>query len=108
VSNPSSEGANRLIADGAPPVLDSGDVLIALGLARPVAPNQRRDPRRPPSPEDRAVLELLGADPLSLDNLALRSGQPLADIALALGRLEAGGWVVRTGAWFERLAELVP
>jgi DNA processing protein len=106
VSNPSSEGTNRLIADGAPPVLDSGDVLVALGLARPVAPNQRRDTRRPPSPEDRAVLELLGADPLSLDNLALRSGQPLADIALALGRLEAGGWVVRTGAWFERVAEL--
>jgi DNA processing protein len=106
VTNPSSEGTNRLIADGATPVLDAGDVLVALDLARPVAPNQRRDRRRPPTADDRLVLELLGPDPLLLDTIALRSGQPLPDIAVALGRLEAGGWVVRTGAWFERVEEV--
>jgi DNA processing protein len=106
VMNPSSEGTNRLIVDGASPVLDCGDVLVALGLARPAAADQRPDRRPMPCRDDRVVLELLGSDPLSLDSIALRSGQPLADIAVALGRLEAGGWVVRSGAWFERVAEM--
>ena len=59
-----------------------------------------------PARDDRVVLELLGPDALSLDSIALRSGQPLADVAVALGRLEAAGWVVRTGGWFERVAEV--
>jgi DNA processing protein len=106
VMSPSSEGTNRLIADGAAPVLDSGEVLVALGLARPSSAGQRRERRPMPARDDRVVLELLGSDALSLDSIALRSGQPLADVAVALGRLEAAGWVVRTGGWFERVAEV--
>jgi DNA processing protein len=98
-----SDGTNRLIVDGAAPVLDAGDVLVALGLARPSGLGQRRERRPEPEPGDRLVLELIGPDALTLDSIALRSGQALADVALSLGRLEAGGWVVRIGAWFERV-----
>jgi hypothetical protein len=37
-----------------------------------------------------------------LDTVVLRSGQTLPEVAMALGRLELAGWLVRTGAWFER------
>ena len=30
------------------------------------------------------------------------TGDPLAVVAMALGRLEAGGWLVQSGGWFER------
>jgi predicted Rossmann fold nucleotide-binding protein DprA/Smf involved in DNA uptake len=75
---------------------------VTLGLeARPA---RRRRPDRRPRPElaDRQLLDLLGADALTLDTLVLRSGRPLADVAVALGRLEAAGWVLRSGGWFER------
>jgi DNA processing protein len=105
VTSPASEGTNRLIADGAGPVLDAGDVLVALGLARPSASRRRPDRRPLPDAEDRGLLDLLGADPLTLDSIVLRTGQPLADVALGLGRLEGAGWIIRSGAWFERVAE---
>jgi DNA processing protein len=108
VNSPASEGTNRLIVDGAGPVLDVGDVLVALGLARPASPDRRRERRPPPEPDDRTLLTLLGADALTLDSMTLRSGRPLEEVALSLGRLEAGGWVVRSGSWFERVTEESP
>jgi DNA processing protein len=102
VRSPASEGTNLLLVDGATPVVEPLDVLIALGLeARPK--QRRRTDRRPsPDPADRALLDLFGTDALSLDTVVLRAGRPLPDVAVALGRLEGAGWVVRTGAWFER------
>src|SRR5262245_53237363 len=102
VRSPASEGTNLLLVDGSAPVLEVLDVLVTLGLeARPA---HRRRPDRRPRPElaDGHLLDLFGADALTLDTLVLRSGRPLADVAVALGRLEAAGWVVRSGGWFER------
>ena len=88
---------------GEPPVVDALDVLVTLGLeARPSARRRRRDRRPLPAPSDRQVLELFGGDALTLDTIVLRSGRPLPEVAMALSRLELAGWLVRTGAWFER------
>jgi DNA processing protein len=102
VRSPASEGTNLLLVDGAAPVLESLDVLVALGLRARPAERRRTDRRPAPDPADRTLLDLFGTDALTLDTLVLRSGRSLPDIAVALGRLEAAGWISRAGAWFER------
>jgi DNA processing protein len=99
--NRAAEGTNRLIVDGATPVLDVTDVLVALGLssARATLPP---DPRPAPDGVDASVLELFGDQPLDLERVRATSGLTITESALALARLEASGWLVRTGGWFER------
>ena len=101
-----AEGTNRLIVDGASPVLDVADVLVALGLSagRSSAPDGDARPR--PDRSDAEVLELFGDEPLDLERVVVAAGRPIADVALSLARLEATGWLVRTGGWFERAGAL--
>jgi DNA processing protein len=101
VRSPASEGTNLLLVDGAIPAVDVVDVLIALGLEARPARRRRRDRRPLPEPSDRGLLDLFGADALTLEAVVLRSGRPLPEVAVALGRLEAGGWIGRSGGWFQ-------
>jgi len=103
VRSPASEGTNLLLVDGATPVVDALDVLVTLGLeARPSRRRRRRDRRPPPAPADRELLGLFGGEALTLDTVVVRSGRALPEVAMSLGRLELAGWLVRSGAWFER------
>jgi len=101
LSSRASEGTNELLRDGlAAVLLDPTDALIALGLDTRRASARRYDPRPQPSTEERAVLDLVGGDAVTLDELVLRSGLPLAEVAVLLGRLEAAGRIARSGGWF--------
>jgi DNA processing protein len=103
VSSASSAGCNDLLADGAAPVRDAGDVLVALGLTG-VATRPRRERRPAPLAVDASVLDAFDDwQPASLDQLAVRTGLPAGDLALALNRLERDGWVASTGGWYERI-----
>lgn len=99
--NRAAEGTNRLIADGCTAALDTLDVLVALGLETGRTVGPATDRRVRPARTDRAVLDAFDGDPLTLDQLLLRTGKPLAEVALAVGRLEAGGWLAEAGGWFE-------
>jgi DNA processing protein len=104
VASRASEGTNELIRSGVVvPVLDPTDVLVALGLDTRRARRRRFDPRPPLDGANQALLDLIGADAVTLEQLALRCGRDLVDVAMALGRLEAERWVVRSGGWFEAL-----
>jgi hypothetical protein len=85
----------------ATPALDATDVLVALGLDTRRAHRRRFDPRPALNSEERRLFELLGGDAVTLEELALRGGGELVPVAMALGRMEAAGWVCRSGAWFE-------
>ena len=103
--NRAAEGTNRLISDGCQPATDATDVLVALGLERS---GQMRFPaavRARPAAADRVLLDLLGSDAEQIDELVRLSDLTLVEVALGLGRLEADGWVVRTGSWFEKAVE---
>jgi len=96
-----SEGTNLLLRDGALVAASPDDVLTVLGLT-PTRHDVVRDLRPVPMGVDREVLTVMTADPMALDDV-VRASAPhsLGAVALALGRLEANGWVVCTDGWFE-------
>lgn len=101
--NRAAEGTNRLIADGGRAVLDTVDVLVALGIDTKRAGRRSFDARPIPSTTDRRVLEAFDGDALTIDEVAARAGLPVVDLALSLGRLEASGWLRTAGGWYETI-----
>ena len=103
-STRAAEGTNALIRDGASIAVEPEDVLAVLGMeacrrSTPV------DFRPPPSSVDRAILEVIGSEPMTLDEVVGRMRTDLADVAVSLGRLEAQGWLLCTAGWYERLSQ---
>lgn len=92
---PMSQGPLKLLMDGAHLVRDAADVLEALGLAPP-RPKTRTvvlplpdgpaalDPGLDPATAPGKVWRVLGAGPRSLDQVALDSGLPAAEVAAAV------------------------
>jgi DNA processing protein len=104
VRSPASEGTNRLLGDGASPCLGVADVLSALGMAAAA----RADPfdldaGPAPLPGQRAVLEALGAESATAEQLMVRSGLPLDEVVVSLQRLAIEGLVGESGGWYEAI-----
>lgn len=128
VRSPASAGTNDLLADGCFVVRDATDVLIAVGLARAGdVPSCSARRRTPPSPGDRptapahalpavaggggsdraadtdsSVLDALGWEACSMEEVLRRTTLPLATASGALERLERAGRVRGTAGWWER------
>jgi DNA processing protein len=107
VRSPASAGCNALLAAATGEVgvaRDVTDVLVALHLEpRAECPSVERRPR--PVDEDRELLEVLGWQPATLEQLVLRSTRPIGEVAAGLARLSLDGWVRERGGWYERLAK---
>lgn len=101
----SAEGTNALLAEGAGVCRGVDDLLVELGLQ----PGGRRgrDQRRDPGPGGRAVLDALGWQPATLDQLAGRTGLALAELATFVGSLEEAGWLAVESGWLEQIAPKV-
>ncbi len=101
VRSPVSTYTNGLLADGCHPVRDALDVLVALGLSS--APTAKPDLRPDPGEEAVPVLDALGWEPATFDDLCSRSGRSPGQVSVALARLQAAGWVAERGGWWERV-----
>jgi DNA processing protein len=105
-----SVGANRLIRDGATPLLEPGDLLQyypELARSTPASSVVRPSERPLPatlSSDERALAGLFGADPIHPDQLANRSKRPVGEILGILCGLEIAGVVEQgPGRVFKRI-----
>ena len=98
--NPAAAGTNALIADGAEPLLEPADVLLALGLT----PGARGHATRPePQGHAAVVLRACGGEAATVDQLVSRTGLDPDHVAVAVRELERAGWIERAhGACWPR------
>jgi DNA processing protein len=102
VRSPVSAYTNGLLADGCHPVRDALDVLVALGLSS-APPSGPVDLRPPPGLDEAPVLDALGWEPATFDDLCARTGRSPGQVSVALARLQAGGWVGERAGWWEQV-----
>ncbi|MDH3705901.1 MAG: DNA-processing protein DprA [Acidimicrobiia bacterium] len=111
VRSDASAGTNRLLAEGAAPATDVDDVLAVLGCT-PGRRRARSDPRPAPDEHGASVLDAVGWQPATLDQMVLRTGLDVAAVALAGETLVATGWLTLSEGWYERVpaarAEAIP
>jgi predicted Rossmann fold nucleotide-binding protein DprA/Smf involved in DNA uptake len=96
-------GTNRLIADGAVPVCELVDVLLAAGWSgrgsvAAVHPASADGADGAASP----LLDVLCWQPLTADEIIDRSGMEITACLAEMTRLEAEGHLVRRGPYLER------
>jgi DNA processing protein len=93
---PQSRGPNRLIRDGAHPLLRPQDVLEALDLTRNL---ERREIRRaaPSDATEAALLGVLNQQPLHVDEIRSQTGLPIERVSAALTMMELKGLVRQVG-----------
>ncbi|HEV3355015.1 MAG TPA: DNA-processing protein DprA [Acidimicrobiales bacterium] len=106
VRSPASAYTNELLVSGSPPARDVDDVLVALDL-RGRGPKRKRGSSAtaqppPDDPHQAALLEAMGWQPSSLDQLVVRTGLSPGQASVALAHLEVGGWIVGQAGWWER------
>jgi DNA processing protein len=108
VRSPASAYTNELLVSGSPPARDVDDVLVALDILGrgPAGKRGSRAPvqRSPDDPHQAALLEAMGWQPASLDQLVVHTGLSPGQASVALTRLEVGGWIVGQAGWWERVA----
>ncbi len=117
ILSPASKGVNKLIQDGAKPVLTFHDVLEELNLRETIAPPKQAKslaakvqpallesrPAKPMTyqaqtgPEAR-LLGLLSTQPTHVDELRRLSGLPIAEVTSALALMELKGVARQVGA----------
>jgi len=92
-----SAGTNRLIQDGAHPVLSAQDVLDVLNLERVADFTQARRALPDMTPDEQAVLSHLSAEPAHIDEVVSAAGLSAAVVGSALVTLELKGMARSVG-----------
>jgi len=93
--NPAAAGTNRLIYDGAQPMLELDDLGVALSLTEAMRERAAGPPRELPDGDEGRVLRACQGEPATLDELVSRTGLPVAPLLAAMRTLEREGWVAR-------------
>jgi DNA processing protein len=102
VGSPPSAGSNRLLVDGAAPVLSAVEVLTALGIdhSRCVVPPP--PPAADHTPDEQLVLDGLEFTPVATEKLLASTRLSTGRLAVALAGLENAGLATGRGGWWER------
>ncbi len=94
IHSPFSKGPHRLIREGAKLAETAQDVLEELELAGSTPLEPAKTAASPsPDREMQGLLDALGFDPGTLDQIADRTGLPIEHLAAVLLDLELAGWV---------------
>lgn len=98
ITSNAAAGTNRLLVDGATPILDADDVMALIGYSPPRV--VERDEHGSPASD---LLDVLGWTAQSMEQLCARINLPAAEVATEIERLVAGGLCTQTGPWIERV-----
>ncbi len=93
---PQSKGTNRLIQNGALPLLSPDDVLQALDFKR-VGEQKAARKILPADEVEAKLIGLLGREPLHVDEIRNQSGLPVEKVSAALVMMELKGLVRQVG-----------
>lgn len=94
--NPAAAGCNALLADGAHPLLDPSDVLLALGMTEGSRRGWAPRPSVHVSVDAQACLRACGGEPATADQLAARTGLDPAALARALAECQRAGLLTQS------------
>lgn len=93
---PLSKGTNRLIQQGAHPLLKMSDVLEVLGMERAVEYRAARQVL-PANTVEASLLKSLSPEPVHIDEIAARSGLPIDQVSATLAIMELKGMIRQVG-----------
>lgn len=93
---PQSQGTNRLIQDGARPLLSPQDVLEALNLTM-VTEHRAARVALPSDPTEAKLLQALSREPVHVDEIRARTDIPIEQVSATLALMELKGMVRQVG-----------
>ncbi len=93
---PQSEGTNRLIEQGARPLLRMSEILESLKLEQ-IPEKQASRKAISASPEERKLLSCLDHEPKHIDEICTISGLPIQAVSATLTMMELKGLVTQVG-----------
>ena len=94
---PQSIGANRLIQKGAQPLLDAQDILESLNLSM-VTEHRTARTVLPSDATEAKLFDLLGSEPLHVDEVRAQSDLPIDKVTSTLALMELKGLVRQVGS----------
>jgi DNA processing protein len=96
ITSPGSKGTNRLIRDGAQPLLNPEQVLEALELTM-VAEQRTARVVLPADAVEAQLFEVLGREPLHIDEIRTKTEIPMEKVTATLALMELKGMVRQVG-----------
>ncbi len=96
ITSPGSKGTNRLIRDGAHPMLNPEQVLETLELTM-VAEHRSARVILPTDAVEAQLFEALGREPLHIDEIRTRTAIPIEKVTATLALMELKGMVRQVG-----------
>ncbi|MEJ2758990.1 MAG: DNA-processing protein DprA, partial [Anaerolineales bacterium] len=93
---PQSIGTNKLIQDGAHPLLKPEDLLDVLNLTM-VTEHQQARMVLPENATEAAIFGVLGHEPLHVDQIGIQADLPIEEISATLALMELKGMVRQVG-----------
>ncbi len=93
---PQSKGTNRLVAEGAHPLLSGQDLLEILDLRR-VTEQRQVHKILPGNETEELLLRVLSHEPLHMDDIRSQTGLPIERVSATLVRMELKGLVRQVG-----------
>lgn len=99
ILSPQCQGTNRLIRDGAAPLISPQDVLEALNLDM-VAEHRSARVALPTEPVERQLYDVLGREPMHVDDIRNLANLPIERVSATLALMELKGSVRQLGGMY--------
>ena len=93
---PQSRGANKLIQNGAQPLLSAQDLMQALDITR-IGEHKAARKALPADETEARLLDILGVEPLHVDEIRAQAQLPVEKVSAALALMELKGMVRQVG-----------